>query len=156
MRVQSIQFPDSGDQIAADQILIKNKTGGTMAAYGVYALDLTQADADTDTIGKALYHAVATSADNLHGVLVVVGPKAIPDDEIGQAYVSGRVTARVNGAVALTDTLKAVAGQNYLQAADAGSTSIGAPLETNEVATTNPRAILFDGFAWRGRQVPQA
>lgn len=148
MRTQNIQFASSGDQIASDQILIKNVTAADFVAYGVYAFDLDKADTDTTDEAKSLYHAVPVSATNINGILVVVGPKAIKVGESGQAYVSGKVKVRVNGAILATDTLKAVAGQSYLTASTTGTSSVGRALGL-QASGTNTMTALFDGWAFK-------
>lgn len=144
----AISFP--GDNFQASKILVKNVTAVDTVVGGVYALDLSQSDADTsgasDPFRASTGNIVDVAAGNLRGIHVVT-EKVIKAGESGEAVVFGPVKVRVNGAVALTDNLKAVAGQTYLQAVSAvGDTSVGRAGEVNLAATTNARKTFFNGF----------
>jgi hypothetical protein len=137
-----------GDSARAQQISIVNRTGEKLVIGGVYALDVNNGDLSTR---EKLSHVKAVHANNLNGVLVVA-TRALEDGESGSAgVVAGPVRVRVNGAVALTGRLKAVAGENYLVAASAGvgSTDIGVgkPLQANTEGTVLIDA-LFDGVSF--------
>jgi hypothetical protein len=154
MHSKGIQF--NGDSLEAQHIPVLNTTGADLVLGGVYALDLAQELAATSGNGNpvkaSLTNINATTANNLNGILVVCD-KVILAGESGMVVISGATKVRVNGTVALTDRLKAVAAQNYLQATSqaAGSTDVGVgkPLETN-AAGPNLKKVLFDGVAFKG------
>jgi hypothetical protein len=137
-----------GDSARAQQISIVNKTGAPLVIGGVYALDVNNASA---SMREKLSHVKAVHADNINGVLVVA-TRALEDGESGAAgVITGPVRVRVNGAVALTGRLKAVAGENHLVAASdgVGSTDIGVakPLAANASGDAVIEA-LFDGVSF--------
>src|SRR3954447_23040467 len=83
-----------GDSFPANKITVINKTGGTMVVGGVYALDITRASA-TDP-RQMTYYAVATSAANLPGILLV-HDKDIAAGDAGVVVIQGPMTAIVDG-----------------------------------------------------------
>jgi hypothetical protein len=142
---EGMQF--DGDNIAVSRLSVLNLTGGALVQFGVYALDFGRENAATTTPLLMRKNLVAVSANNINGI-VVVAERAIPANESGLVVVSGPTKANVNGAVVITDRLKAVAGSTSLAALSSGvgSVDIGVakPMETKGAGVA-AIDVLFDG-----------
>ena len=143
MFVNGVQF--SGDSFPANKVTVLNKTGGTMVAGGVYALDFAW-QRDRPAADDVLRRRDGRGQPS--GILIVP-EKDIAARDTGIVVIQGPTVAIVDGsgvAVAAGDPLKAAAASNKLVKATIGTDRVCRYAFERAHGANVKASIFFRGF----------